>query len=73
MTTLIYSGTCSLDGSIAYEIADAIILTAQAWTGAELAWAVIQGGTAIAVALVLPGSRRRGQLALAVESLRPSR
>lgn len=46
--------------------AEVIVLTAQAWTGTELVWAVIQGGAAIAVALVLPGSRRRGRLALAV-------
>jgi Family of unknown function (DUF6518) len=44
--------------------AEVIVLTVQAWTGVELVWAVLQGGAAVAVALVLPGSRRAARLAL---------
>ena len=44
--------------------AEVIVLTVQAWSGVELIWAVIQGGAAVAVALVLPGSRRAARLAL---------
>lgn len=44
--------------------AEVIVLTVQSWNGVELIWAVIQGGAAVAVALVLPGSRRAARLAL---------
>ena len=43
--------------------AEAIVLTVQAWTGVELIWAAIQGGAAVAVAAVLPRSRRAARLA----------
>ena len=46
--------------------AEVIVLTVQAWTGVELVWALLQGGAAIAVSLMLPGSRRGGRLALLV-------
>jgi hypothetical protein len=46
--------------------AEVIVLTVQAWSGVELIWAVIQGGAAVAVALVLPGSRRASRLALVI-------
>ena len=50
-----------LAGALGTEV---IVLTVQSWDGAELMWAVIQGGVAIAVALLLPGTRRGGRLAL---------
>jgi hypothetical protein len=46
--------------------AEVIVLSVQAWTGVELIWAVLQGGAAVAVALILPGSRRGGRLALVI-------
>ena len=47
--------------------AEVIVLTVQAWSGVELVWAVIKGGAAVAVALVLPGSRRAARMALVLE------
>jgi Family of unknown function (DUF6518) len=46
--------------------AEVIVLSVQSWTGAELIWAAVQGCAAIAVALVLPGTRRGGRLALGI-------
>lgn len=52
-----------LAGALGTEV---IVLTVQSWDGAELMWAVLQGVAAIAVALLLPGTRRGGRLALVV-------
>jgi hypothetical protein len=50
-----------LAGALGTEV---FVLSVRSWTGAELIWAVIQGGAAIAVALRLPGTKRGGRLAL---------
>jgi len=50
-----------LAGALATEV---IVLSVQSWDGAELIWAVAEGVAAIAVALVLPGTRRGGRYAL---------
>jgi hypothetical protein len=52
-----------LAGALGTEV---IVLSVQSWNGAELIWAVVQGGAAVAVALRLPGTRRGGRIALAV-------
>ena len=52
-----------LAGALGTEV---VVLTVQSWDGAELMWAVVQGVAAIAVALLLPGTRRGGRIALVV-------
>ena len=43
-----------------------LVLSVRAWRGSELAFAVLQGAAALAVALRLPGSRPARALALTV-------
>jgi hypothetical protein len=52
-----------LAGALAAEV---LVLSVRAWRGSELAFAVLQGAAALAVALRLPGSRQSRGLALAV-------
>jgi hypothetical protein len=50
-----------LAGALATEV---IVLSVQSWDGAELIWAVVEAVAAVAVALLLPGTRRGGRFAL---------
>ncbi|HYY07779.1 MAG TPA: DUF6518 family protein, partial [Actinomycetota bacterium] len=46
--------------------AEVIVLSVRSWSGSELAFALIQGAAALAVALLLPDSRTSRGVALAV-------
>ena len=46
--------------------AEVIVLSVRTWSGTELAYAVLQGGAAVALALLLPGNASRGVAALVI-------
>ena len=46
--------------------AEVVVLSVRAWSGTDLVWAVVQGGAAVALAILLPGNASRGAAGVVV-------